>query len=106
MKKLLTMIIVLACAMIGQAQNYATLRVEQIESGQFDYCMGEYDGVIVYAQAGCSAFEWNVNGEHYYNVDSLVLISSEYYYDVSYTGCGNQRQGNRCIAAGRVFHHR
>ena len=48
MKKLIiTGIIALACV-LGYAQNYDTLYVQDIpDETQYDYCSDEYDGVIL-----------------------------------------------------------
>jgi hypothetical protein len=93
MKKLQIMIAVLFCALFVQfvqAQNYAIVHVESDESGLFNYCSDEYDGVIFYAQPGCTYFDWYVDGINYHNVDH-VIIDNQGYHSVSYGGCGLQR---------------
>jgi hypothetical protein len=87
------MIAVLFCALFVQfvqAQNYAIVHVESDESGLFNYCSDEYDGVIFYAQPGCTYFDWYVDGINYHNVDH-VIIDNQGYHSVSYGGCGLQR---------------
>lgn len=90
MKKLQIMIAVLFCAVLAQfaqAQNYYVVHVESVESGLFDLCSAEYDGVILYAQPGCTYFDWGVDGVPYHNVDH-VIIDNQGDHNVSYGGCG------------------
>ena len=90
MKKVLTMIVVLACSLLAQAQNYAVLHVEDVESGLYHYCSPEFDGVIVYGNPYCPSSSWQVDEVHYYNVDSVVVDNLDY-HSVSYSGCGLAR---------------
>ena len=95
MKKLLTIIGLLAIGLFVQAQNYAELHIEDVPAGQgneYHYCATEYDGIEIYAQEGCPNFQWTVNySTHYTNVDPLVLDNTEEYYFIHYSGCSNGR---------------
>lgn len=90
MKKVLTMIVVLACSLLAQAQNYAVLHVEDVESGLYHYCSPEFDGVIVYGNRYCPSSSWYVDGLGYYNIDS-VLIDNQELHEIQYSGCGLSR---------------
>ena len=92
MKKVLTMIVVLACSLLAQAQNYATLSVEENENGMYYYCSAEVDGVIVYGNPDCAYTSWHVDGVSYHNVDSVVVVfDNQDYHFVQYEGCGLTR---------------
>ena len=86
MKKLLTIIGLLAIGLFVQAQNYAELHIEDVPAGQgneYHYCATEYDGIEIYAQEGCPNFQWTVNySTHYTNVDPLVLDNDHPYHNI------------------------
>ena len=95
MKKLITMIAVLACTMIANAQNYEVLHIEDLIDGyEYDYCADEFDGIIIHKAQNCpsGAISWTVGieGEVYqYYSDSIVLENTHthYRYGISYSGC-------------------
>lgn len=96
MKRLLTIIGLLAIGLFVQAQNYAELHIEDVPAGQgneYHYCATEFDGGIkIYAQEGCPNFQWTVNySTHYTNVNPLVLDNTEEYYFIHYSGCSYGR---------------
>ena len=90
MKKVLLIVMALIYTLFAQAQNYYVVHVESVESELFNLCSAEYDGVIFYAQPGCTYFDWYVDGINYHNVDH-VIIDNQGYHSVSYGGCGLQR---------------
>ncbi len=90
MKKVLTMIVVLACSLLVQAQNYAVIHVEETEDGLYHYCSPEFAGVIVYGNPYCPSSSWQADGINYYNVDSVVVDNQDY-HEVFYSGCGLAR---------------
>ena len=93
MKKLITMIAVLACVMIAKAQNYEVLHIEElINDSVYDYCADEFDGIIIHKAQNCPAVSWSVSidGEHFdYWTDSIILQNTHthYWYFVGYSGC-------------------
>ena len=95
MKKLITMIAVLACTMIANAQNYEVLHIEDLIDGyEYDYCADEFDGIIIHKAQNCpsGAISWSVSidGEHFdYWTDSIILQNTHanYRYVVGYSGC-------------------
>ena len=95
MKKVLTMIAVLACTMIANAQNYEVLHIEElINDYVYDYCADEFDGIIIHKAQNCpsGAISWSVSidGEHFdYWTDSIILQNTHvnYRYVVGYSGC-------------------
>ncbi|MBO6024717.1 MAG: T9SS type A sorting domain-containing protein [Bacteroidales bacterium] len=95
MKKVLTMIAVLACTMIANAQNYEVLHIEELINGyEYDYCADEFDGIIIHKAQNCpsGAISWSVNidGEDFnYWTDSIILHNTHthYGYYVGYSGC-------------------
>ena len=95
MKKFILMLIVLIGTTFAQAQNYATLHVEEVSAtppNVFNYCNNEYSGVIIYAQEGCYYNEWIVDyTNHYQNLESITIEASEEEIYVHYSGCGLNR---------------
>jgi hypothetical protein len=89
MKKLFIIIAVLASTVLAQAQNYATMYMDSIQSGNFHYCSDEVDGLILYrgAEPNCNSWHFMVGDENFYNIDSIVLDNSEWYNYVFYDGC-------------------
>jgi len=95
MKKLITMIAVLACVMIANAQNYEVLHIEDLIDGyEYDYCADEFDGIIIHKAQNCpsGAISWSVgiDGEHFdYWTDSIILQNTHvnYRYVIGYSGC-------------------
>jgi len=88
MKKLFIIIAVLASTVLAQAQNYATMYMDSIQSGDFHYCSDEVDGLILYrGEPNCTSWYFVVNDEVIQNVESIVLDNSEWYNYVVYHGC-------------------
>ena len=89
MKKVFIIIAVLASTVLAQAQNYATMYMDIIKSGDFHYCSDEVDGLILYrgAEPNCTSWYFRVNDEVVHNVDSVVLDHSEWTNYVVYDGC-------------------
>lgn len=79
MKKLVTLICVLAFFTISQAQNYFHMNITEIEfAANYDFCENEYDGVIIAKDPNCSSFAWSVTAwpsgtQYYYQTDEIVL---------------------------------
>ena len=78
MKKLATLICVLAISIISQAQNYFHMNITEIEPEIYDFCESEYDGIIIAKDPDCSSFAWNVHafpiGEiYYYTTDEITI---------------------------------
>ena len=92
MKKLFIIIVMLAGTVLAQAQNYATLYMDSIQSGEFHYCPNEVDGVIFYrGEPNCIYWYFVVNGECISNVDSVILDNSRWQNFVVYDGCQYDR---------------
>ena len=79
MKKLATLICVLALCIASQAQNYFHMNIVEIELGvNYDFCESEYDGVIIAKDPDCTNFAWSItvwpSGTNYhYQTDEIVL---------------------------------
>ena len=79
MKKLATLICVLALCIASHAQNYLHMNLVEIEFAvNYDFCESEYDGVIISRDPECNSFAWSFtvwpSGTHYYyQTDEIVL---------------------------------
>ena len=103
MKRLLTIIGLLAFGLFVQAQNYAVLHIEDVPSGSYNaeyhYCANEYDGILIYAEDGCPNFDWTVyeengNVNHYHNTNPITLDNNYYVVTIHYSGCGTGKNIN------------
>ena len=103
MKKLATLICVLALCVICQAQNYFHMNITGIEPAEtYDFCENEYDGVIIAKDPDCANFAWSVlvfpAGESYYYTTNEITITPN---------MGNRFQINyndNCTIHSRLFH--
>lgn len=79
MKKLATLICVLAISIISQAQNYFHMNITEIEPEIYGFCESEYDGIIIAKDPDCSSFAWTVqafpSGESYYYTTDEITVT-------------------------------
>lgn len=92
MKKLFTIVCLLACALLAQAQDYAVLHVGQDPSDEYHYCATEFGGVTIYAP-NCGGYGWTIyygdgTYEHIYNQSPISFDNTHYWVRVIYEGCG------------------
>ena len=101
MKKLATLICVLALCIASHAQNYLHMNIVDIEPEIYDFCEGEYDGVIIAKDPDCSSFAWNVQAfpsgqSYYYTTDEITITPN----------MGNRfqiRYNDNCTIHSRLF---
>jgi len=94
MKRLLTIIGLLAIGLFVQAQNYDTLYIQDVENyGQYHYCADTYDGVVIYGDPNWNC-QWRIGingavGDLFY-ADYIVISNSEPQYQINYIGGGSK----------------
>lgn len=103
MKKLATLICVLAISIISQAQNYFHMNITEIEPVEtYDFCESEYDGVIIAKDPDCASFAWTVqsftSGESYYYTTDEITITPDMgnFFQINYN--------DNCTIHSRLFY--
>ena len=99
MKKLATLICVLALCIASHAQNYLHMNIVDIEPGHtFNYCISDYDGIVIEKEPGCNVpnMWWEVllygSGQPstVYYTDEITILpeQTDYLYFIAYRyGC-------------------